>query len=304
MKLPDIDALRLFLLLYQYRSTTRVAESLFISQSSVSRSLQKLRDQFDDELFVRQPTGLVPTSKADFLAERLPDIIAQLEQVMYQSISFDPAALDRTITIAINAFLAPAIGVKLLKRFSQIAPNVNVFIDNWGAATVENILSESIEVGINYYPLSISKQVQQKKLARDQFGVLMHQDHPLQGAILHATDVAPYPMAQVVINDFNETSYSNESILAQGLTPKIKLQSSNLMLLLDSLNDKKIVMPCSRWFAATVKGNYRYIPLADYPTNPSGDIGLVQLSKHAKSPFHLWLSAQIEQVIQEIGQEV
>lgn len=303
MKLPELDSLRLLLLLHQYRSTTKVAEHLFMSQSSVSRSLQKLRDYFDDELFVRNSMGLIPTSKADFLVQRLPDIIEQLEQVMYQSVAFDPTRLNTTITIAINAFLAPEIGGKLLKRFHTSAPNVNIFIDHWDATTVDNLLSEKIDMGLNYYPLSISKQILQKKLARDQFVMLMHHDHPLDVDIITAEDAVPYPMAQLVINNFNESSYSDEAILSQGLTPNIKLKSSNLMLLLESLGDKNMVMPCSRWFAATVKGNYRYIPLADYPTNPSGDIGLVQLHKFAKSPFHIWLSREIEHVIKELEEE-
>ncbi|MCF7354420.1 LysR family transcriptional regulator [Vibrio sp. CK2-1] len=297
MKLPDIDLLRLLLMLYQYRSTTKVAERLFTSQSSVSRSLQKLRDHFDDELFIRQPSGLQPTAKAEYLATHLPDVISQLEAILFDKIEFAPHKLDQTIHLAVNAFFVPALGEKLFERLQKVAPQAKLFIEDWGPSTIENLLSGQIDMGINYYPLNVSKQLLQRKVTQDHFVMLMHKNHPLDVEEVTVEDAVQYPMVQVIVNDFNEDSYTNEAIVSQGLESNIKLKSSNLMLLLNCLQDQKMLMPSSGMFASSLGDEYRSIPLADYPTNPAGDIGLFLPNKFAKNPFHSWLISEVEQVL-------
>ncbi len=301
MKYPDYELLRLFLLLHRYKSTTKVAQELFMSQSSVSRGLQKLRHYFDDELFVRQPYGLEPTTKAMYLAERLPMVMESLDEVLMGVMDFNPAQLEQRLHLALNAFLVPVIGPLLVKRLTELAPNLTLFIDNWDASTVDHLLSGKVALGINYYPIESSKQIIQKKIAQDTFVMLMHNNHPLNVDVVMAEHVAQYPMAQVVINDFNETNYSNEAVLSQGLEPKVKLQSSNLMVLLESLHDSDMLMPASGGFAATVSSDYRSIPLGDYPSNPNGDIGVFQLHKYEKNPLHLWLVQEIEQIFIQLN---
>ena len=71
---PDEDLieprmLRLLDLLYRTRSVTQSAAALGQSQSTVSIWLGKLRRQLNDLLFVRTPTGMQPTPRADALID-------------------------------------------------------------------------------------------------------------------------------------------------------------------------------------------------------------------------------------------
>ncbi|CAM5191617.1 HTH-type transcriptional regulator YidZ [Castellaniella defragrans] len=65
--LPDLKLLRLFDLLYELRSVTRVAEQMGQSQPTVSIWLRQLRDCLHDPLFIRTPGGMAPTPQADAL---------------------------------------------------------------------------------------------------------------------------------------------------------------------------------------------------------------------------------------------
>ena len=71
MELSDIDLnqLVLFQQLMVERRVSRVAENLGLTQPAVSNTLAKLRRQFGDDLFVRTPTGMMPTPFAEQLAE-------------------------------------------------------------------------------------------------------------------------------------------------------------------------------------------------------------------------------------------
>ena len=66
MKLSDID-LNLFVVfdaIYTEGNLTRAGDIIGITQPAVSNSLSRLRNMFDDPLFVRTADGMVPTPVA------------------------------------------------------------------------------------------------------------------------------------------------------------------------------------------------------------------------------------------------
>ena len=71
MNLNDTD-LNLFIafeVIYNERNLTKAGEVLGITQPAVSNALSRLRDLFDDELFVRTSKGMVPTAVAQNIAK-------------------------------------------------------------------------------------------------------------------------------------------------------------------------------------------------------------------------------------------
>lgn len=64
----DLNLLLVFDAVLQKRSVVRAAEALAISQPAVSHALNRLRHTLKDGLFVRTPTGMVPTPRAEQLA--------------------------------------------------------------------------------------------------------------------------------------------------------------------------------------------------------------------------------------------
>ena len=66
-RLPDLNLLRLFVALMQERHVTRAGERLFLSQPAASGGLKRLREQFHDELLVREGQELRPTPRAEEL---------------------------------------------------------------------------------------------------------------------------------------------------------------------------------------------------------------------------------------------
>ena len=67
MKISSFD-LNLFVIMnsiYTEGSLTKAAEVVGITQPAVSNALSRLRDKFDDELFVRTGSGMVPTQKTE-----------------------------------------------------------------------------------------------------------------------------------------------------------------------------------------------------------------------------------------------
>lgn len=71
----DMQDLMAFLAVYDQRSVTAVSEKLYVSQSTVSYCLKKLRNSFDDELFINTRAGMRPTPKASAMYPHVMKII-------------------------------------------------------------------------------------------------------------------------------------------------------------------------------------------------------------------------------------
>ena len=96
----DLNLLLILDALSEERSVTAVARRLRISQPTVSFSLNKLRDFFQDELFVRQGMRMQATPFAETIHEPVRRIIETINQEILRDHDFDPLTSERTFCIS------------------------------------------------------------------------------------------------------------------------------------------------------------------------------------------------------------
>lgn len=82
LKKFDLNLLVIFECIYQHLSISKAAESLFITPSAVSQSLQRLRTQLNDPLFIRAGKGITPTTIAVNLHHHLDNNLNQIEKTL------------------------------------------------------------------------------------------------------------------------------------------------------------------------------------------------------------------------------
>ena len=80
----DRDSLLLFRTLCATHNLQRAASQLGMPQATASRSLTKLREAFEDELFTRCSGGLTPTPKALALEPKVAAVIASFEDLFVE----------------------------------------------------------------------------------------------------------------------------------------------------------------------------------------------------------------------------
>lgn len=95
----DLNLIKTFVLLYETRSVTRTAETLFITQPSVSHALRRLRRQFADDLFVRSRDGLAATALAEKMYPSLRQALDVIDETLAGAGEFDPDITDRTFRV-------------------------------------------------------------------------------------------------------------------------------------------------------------------------------------------------------------
>lgn len=71
----DLNLLTVLMVLYREGSVTRTAEVLHLGQPAISGALKRLREMFDDPLFVRSARGMLPTPRAQALMTDLQPLM-------------------------------------------------------------------------------------------------------------------------------------------------------------------------------------------------------------------------------------
>ena len=121
----DLNLLVALQILLEERNVTRAAERLSVSQPALSKTLQKLRDSFEDELFTRTAHGLVPTPRAEALAKELPSLLEQVEHVLGDE-AFDPETFVGCFKLLLPPILSEALLPGLMADLSETAPGVQI----------------------------------------------------------------------------------------------------------------------------------------------------------------------------------
>ncbi len=138
MRLERID-LNLFVLfdaLYQERSVTKVAQRLSLTQPAVSNALARLRQTFDDALFVRTPSGMAPTPVADNVIADVRKALALLGKSVGGGARFDASTSEKVFRLGMNDMAEALLFPRLLQRVKSLAPKMGItsyYVDSQAA---------------------------------------------------------------------------------------------------------------------------------------------------------------------------
>ena len=98
MKISSFD-LNLFVIMnsiYTEGSLTKAAEVVGITQPAVSNALSRLREKFDDELFVRTGSGMVPTQKTENIIKDIQNALQLMQKSVNEPDEFNPETVSYT----------------------------------------------------------------------------------------------------------------------------------------------------------------------------------------------------------------
>jgi LysR family transcriptional activator for leuABCD operon len=125
----DLNLLKTFDVVMKTRSVNDAAESLGITAPAVSHALNRLREQYQDPLFIRKGRGIAPTNFAIELHEEIQEPLNLLLNGAKSRQNFHPEASQRTFRISSHKDLDLMLVPPLIKYRDQYAPNVKLSAD-------------------------------------------------------------------------------------------------------------------------------------------------------------------------------
>lgn len=204
----DGRMLRMFLAIYESNSITRTAETLGVSQSTVSHALERMRVAVQDPLFVKRGRGITPTEGAVAMVPRVRELLAGFE-ALTNATAYSPDTDTSTLTLACNLVEQMPFLDRLTALLNQMAPNLALrYIELGPREGLAHALdSGQADLAIAVRPERYAPTLQNALLFSDRH--VIYYDPEVRGPI---TTLAQYVAAPHGVLDFGGTGHSAVSI--------------------------------------------------------------------------------------------
>jgi DNA-binding transcriptional LysR family regulator len=293
----DLNLLRVFDALMRERSVTRAGALIGLSQPAVSNALNRLRHALNDELFVRRGNDMVPTPRAESLAERVRDALAQVEQALTGDVRFDPAGAERIFTLLGADFFATHLMPELAERIAGAAPQVALrFLDS-ASGDVERLLRENAIDAALERPLKMPDWISRQLLFGSPFVVIAARAHPALKQVkprrklpLKLFCALPHAIRSI---DGSMSGLVDDALAKAGASRRVMLALPNFQGIARAVARGQLIAAVPVQFAAAVADD---LDLAVYrpPIEvPVPEISLYWHRRHDQNPAHRWLREQI-----------
>ncbi|KHT64019.1 LysR family transcriptional regulator [Photobacterium gaetbulicola] len=208
----DINSLLILKNLLEEKHVSNTAHGMNISQSSVSRALQKMRVFFSDELLVRTNTGYELTPKAESIKQDINLVINSLEMLVHKQ-SFEP--LNDTSTVRFFG-LQPQVNTlmpSVINAIRQRAPHMVVSVDTTAQRHFEALISGDVHFVLSSHQPEYSDQnLYRMAVASRDFKLLMGREHPLANKTLTAEKLLNSHFGQISLQGEKTLSFEHKFI--------------------------------------------------------------------------------------------
>lgn len=174
----DLNTLVALHALLETRSVSRAAERLNLSQPAVSRTLGRLREAFDDPLFVRAQRGLRPTARAESLRQPLARLLQELGSLLAPP-EFQPSESQRRFQLSTTDYGMHAFMAHQVAPLHQQAPGVRLDIQAYTGNVEQQLEDGGPELAMCVPGAKVPAGVHGREIGADHFVCVMREGHPL-----------------------------------------------------------------------------------------------------------------------------
>lgn len=186
----DLNLLVILQVLLEEQSVTRAASRLHLSQSALSKSLNRLRETLGDPLFLRTARGLKPTVHAVQLGNKLPQTLQSLYQLTLPP-SFTPGSSTRQFSFSMVESAYETLMPYFIGPLLTQAPKLKLDSYVWTEKSLSAIQQGQIDFGIagrDLHPQSdfqinrLAEGIAHQTLFTDHQVCLVRAEHPVLAA--------------------------------------------------------------------------------------------------------------------------
>lgn len=178
----ELRVLQYFLAVAREQSISAAAESLHLSQPTLSIQMKALEEGLGKQLLIRGTKGsrkVMLTEEGMLLRKRAEEIL-ELVRMTEQEIALSDEAISGDVYIGAGESDMIRIFARAAKSLQETYPDIHYHIRSGNAAFVQEHLDKGlIDFGVVYGPVDTSVYSAMKIPFQDTWGVLMRKDAPL-----------------------------------------------------------------------------------------------------------------------------
>ena len=201
----DLNLFVVFDVIYTEKNLTKAGQVLGITQPAVSNALSRLRLQFNDELFVRNSSGMAPTPVAENMIGDIRKALNLIRHSITDSETFSPKTAKATFKISIGDTSEYRLLPELIKKITIQAPGIDVqsYLTP-RTETPKELAGGNIDFAIDP-PIHSDPNLRNKKIYQDDYVLVVNKRHPIA------------KQKKISLDDYLNLSHIHISKRAEGL---------------------------------------------------------------------------------------
>ncbi len=295
----DMNLLVIFDMIYTERHLTRAGEKLRLSQPAMSQALGRLRDMFEDPLFVRAGKQMTPTARAKLIAPQIKQVLHLAEQTLMDRGDFDPQTSTRTFTIAMSDYTELVLLPKLFRRLQKVAPQVRIKCKHLHDRDYQSAMDQNFADLMLGCVLDFGANVYQQSLFKDHEVVVVNADSQIVNQTLspEAFVALKHCQFRLIETENREIDVELEKV---GLQREVVLEVQHELVLPLVLRDNDIVVNLPKRMAQVYA---EFLPLAILPLpleTPFFEIKQHWHERDHEDPAHQWFRSEVKALAEDL----
>jgi DNA-binding transcriptional LysR family regulator len=172
----DSRLLQIFNEIYKQQSVSKAAKALDIGQPTLSVALGKLRDHFQDPLFIRIENKMVATVFAEEIYPYVHESLKNLKYLQSYSQHFEPLTTHQHFKISMTDISHLVLLPMLLKYLKEHAPYITLEILPITPEASTQLLNGDIDLLIGFIP-QLEAGIYQQKLFNQHYVAICSPEH-------------------------------------------------------------------------------------------------------------------------------
>jgi len=294
IKKIDLNLLIVLDVLLDECNATRAAARLGYTQPTISGMLARLRDLFDDPLFVRTQRGLLATPRAQALAIPVKQWLTDSRRLVAPDV-FDPATAEVTFTISSNDYMQHALLAPFLKVLRSEARAIRLaivppLIEGLGEALARGRIDLAVTI-----PEFAMSDLPSRLLYRERYVVAVRPQHPLaRRAAVTPEGFCNYEHIVVSPTGGSFEGPADQALARIKLRRRVRYSLSSFLLLPEILQmDDLVALVPSRLLG---DGDKRLVVLKPPISVPGFDVIAVWHPRVDRELAHRWIRNRLTEV--------
>lgn len=223
MKQSDLSFLYLLEAILDGGSVSAAADRLGLSQSATSHALGRLRERFNDPLFVKTKNGMRPTPEAERLGLAARKALEIVRTEMLEAGVFDPATTQRTFVIGMSDMASAILLPRIVKSLSSHSSVATLRVVNLNESDVQKHLEDGdVDVAVGSYNFRASSLMQQALFKTSEHVCILREGSPHARGSLTPRSFSEIPQV-ICLQSADANDFVDRKLASMGLSRNVAL---------------------------------------------------------------------------------
>nr|WP_282434733.1 LysR family transcriptional regulator [Thalassotalea sp. Y01] len=287
--------------LLRERNISRAAQTLFVSQPAMSKTLARLRDTFNDDILYRTSQGMMPTERAKQIGRQLPVFLQQALSIVGEE-EFSPSTIEQVFTLSIPPLIGQGCLLGLFTQVAQLAPSV--VIEEHPPVSDPSVALETGEIDFAIHPnANFNEDFEVSLIGSADLSIYASKRHPLASKQATLGQCLGYGFVNLMVDKSARTSFVHPvDNLLNSLNVKrsIIFSSGQLSSVMEVLNSSNALFIGPRSLIASHSLKDHIAPVYHFNLTDEQKMKfyLIRHKRNEQSKVHNWFKTLLNDSLQ------